>query len=90
MAALRDGEKSVGELVATVAINQPGVSKQMQILHEAGFVTVRRDAQRRVYALQADAFREVETWLDSYRDIWSARFDKLAHHLDQKNWEVET
>ena len=82
--ALRRGERSVGELVDEVDINQPGVSKQLRLLHEAGFVTVRQDAQRRLYALRPEPFQELDAWMDDYRQIWDARFDKLAAHLAQQ------
>lgn len=80
--ALRKGERSVGELVDEVDIHQPGVSKQLRILQEAGFVSVRPDKTRRLYSLRADPFREVGAWLDEYREVWEARFDKLAAHLE--------
>lgn len=81
LGALRGGERSVGELVEEVDIHQPGVSKQLRILHEAGFVTVRQDAQRRIYSLRPEPFRELESWVNDYRDVWEARFDRLAAHL---------
>jgi DNA-binding transcriptional ArsR family regulator len=83
--ALRAGERSVSDLVDEVDIHQPGVSKQLRALHEAGFVDVRPDGQRRLYSLRAEPFRELEAWMDDYRHIWDARLDKLAAHLaDQK------
>lgn len=82
--ALRDGERSVGQLVDEVDIHQPGVSKQLRILHDAGFVDVRQDAQRRYYSLRPEPFRELEGWMNDYRQIWDARFDKLAAHLAQQ------
>src|SRR5437879_74472 len=82
--ALRNGERSVSDLVDEVDINQPGVSKQLRLLHEAGFVAVRPDGQKRLYSLRAEPFRELEGWMDDYRRIWDARFDKLAAHLAQQ------
>jgi DNA-binding transcriptional ArsR family regulator len=82
--ALRSGERSVNDLVDEVDIHQPGVSRQLRILHEAGFVSVRPDAQRRLYSLRAEPFRELEDWMDDYRALWDARFDKLAAHLEKQ------
>lgn len=79
--ALRAGERSVTDLVDEVDIHQPGVSKQLRILHEAGFVAVRPEAQRRLYSLRPEPFQEIEAWMDDYRRLWDARFDKLAAHL---------
>ena len=79
--ALREGERSVNDLVEEVDINQPGVSKQLRLLHEAGFVGVRADANRRLYSLRAEPFQELDAWMNDYRQLWDARFDKLAAHL---------
>lgn len=82
--ALREGERSVSELVDEVDIHQPGVSKQLRLLHEAGFVDVRADANRRLYSLRPEPFRELDDWMNDYRKLWDARFDKLAAHFAQR------
>jgi DNA-binding transcriptional ArsR family regulator len=87
--ALRGRERSVSELVEEVDINQPGVSRQLRILHEAGFVEVRPDRQRRLYSLRPEPFQELDAWMTDYREIWERRFDKLAAHLEtQKKKDV--
>jgi DNA-binding transcriptional ArsR family regulator len=82
--ALRQGERSVGELVDEVDIHQPGVSKQLRILYDAGFVGVRQDRQRRLYSLRPEPFGELHQWVNDFRQLWDARFDKLAAHLARK------
>lgn len=82
--AVRGGERSVNELVVEVGMHQPGVSRHLKVLRDAGLVEVRRDAQRRLYRLRAEPLRELDAWLEPYRAAWSARFDALARHLDQK------
>ncbi len=72
---LRAGERSVGELVERLGMNQPAVSKQLRVLREAGLATVRVDAQRRIYRLDAAGLREVDEWLAPYRDFWNERLD---------------
>jgi DNA-binding transcriptional ArsR family regulator len=82
--ALRVGEHSVTELVERAGINQPGVSKQLRILHDAGFVAVRPERQRRLYSLRAEPFRALDAWIDDYRHLWEARFDRLAARLEAR------
>lgn len=82
--ALRAGEHSVGELVRKVDVNQPGVSKQLKVLHDAGFVSVRPVQQRRLYSLRADPFRRLDSWMDDYRQLWEGRLDRLAAQLDAR------
>lgn len=82
--ALRDGERSVNELAEKIALSQPGVSKQLRVMFDAGFVNVRQDGQRRLYSLRPELFQEVNDWMNDYRHIWDQRFDKLAAHIAQK------
>jgi DNA-binding transcriptional ArsR family regulator len=79
---LRDGERSVGELVAQLRLSQPGVSKHLKVLREAGLVAVRPDGKRRWYSLRAQPLAEVADWLEPYRRHWSARLDALERHLE--------
>jgi DNA-binding transcriptional ArsR family regulator len=79
---LLDEPRSVGELVAELGLTQPGTSKHLKVLRDAGLVNVRRDAQRRWYELRAEPLAEVDAWLAPYRQRWSERLDALEHHLD--------
>jgi len=79
--AVRVGERSVGELVEQVGMHQPGVSRHLKVLRDAGLVEVRRDAQRRMYRLRAEPLRELDAWLEPYRAEWSGRLDALEDHL---------
>src|SRR5258708_34670733 len=79
--AVRDGERSVGELVEKVGMHQPGVSRHLKVLREAGLVEVRQDAQRRLYRLRPEPLMELDAWLEPYRAEWTARLDSLEQHL---------
>jgi DNA-binding transcriptional ArsR family regulator len=80
--ALRDGERPVNDIVREAGVHQSGVSRHLRILHESGFVSVRPDGQRRLYALRAEPFREVEAWLADYRRLWEARLDRFGAALE--------
>jgi DNA-binding transcriptional ArsR family regulator len=82
--ALRHGERPVGDIVAQAGIHQSGVSRHLRILHESGFVTVRPEGQRRLYALRPEPFRELEAWLADYRRLWEARLDRFGAALEQQ------
>jgi DNA-binding transcriptional ArsR family regulator len=79
---LREAERPVGELVGALGVSQPGVSKHLRILREAGLVEVRRDAQRRIYRVCPAPLRELDDWLAPYRFMWGARLDDLERHLE--------
>jgi DNA-binding transcriptional ArsR family regulator len=72
---------SVGQLVDALDISQPGVSKQLRTLREAGLVQVQREAQLRWYHLNSDPLRELDSWLDAYRNSWSERYSRLDEYL---------
>lgn len=83
--ALREGERSVGELVDLVDIGQPGVSRQLAILQAAMFVSVRPEGRRRFYALNPGPFREIDEWMRGYRGMWEQRLDRFGAELDRRN-----
>ena len=82
---LRERERSVGELVSGVGLSQPGVSKHLRVLREAGLVGVRVDRQRRLYHLRPEPLGEVDAWLEPYRRLWSGRLDALEAHLERRD-----
>src|SRR4051812_50145863 len=79
--AVRIGERSVGELVDEVGMHQPGVSRHLKVLRDAGLVEVRRDAQRRLYRLRPEPLMELDSWLEPFRAERTARPDSLEQHL---------
>lgn len=86
--AVRDRERSVGELVDLVALGQPGVSRHLKVLREAGLVEVRKDAQRRLYRLRPEPLQELDAWLEPYRALWAGRLDSLEQHLQRSSGAV--
>jgi DNA-binding transcriptional ArsR family regulator len=80
---IRDTERPVNELVARLDISQPGVSKHLRVLREAGLVEVRTDAQRRLYRVRPEPLAEIDAWLAPYRRLWANRLDDLERHLDE-------
>ena len=81
--AVRTEERSVTELVERLGMSQPGVSRHLRILRDAGLVTVRSDAQRRLYGLRSEPLRELDDWLEPFRTEWSTRLDALSRHLER-------
>jgi DNA-binding transcriptional ArsR family regulator len=84
IATLLRGEQQVGDIVEQADIHQSGVSRHLRILHEAGFVAMRPDGQRRLYSLRPEPFRELDAWLASYRQLWEARLDRFGAALEKK------
>jgi DNA-binding transcriptional ArsR family regulator len=74
---LRGGPRPVGDVVNRLGLRQPQVSKHLRVLSGAGLVGVRVDAQRRIYELRPAPFQELEVWLERYRRIWEANYQRL-------------
>ncbi len=79
---LRGGERPAGDLVNHLDLSQPGVSKHLKVLREAGLVAARADGKRRLYSLRAQPLVEIDQWLEPYRVFWSERLDALERHLE--------
>jgi DNA-binding transcriptional ArsR family regulator len=82
---LADGELTSGAITAVVqaefGITQPAVSQHLKVLRDSGFATVRPDGTRRLYAVDASPFRQLDDWLDHFRRFWDQRLDSLATEL---------
>ncbi|QUH00133.1 winged helix-turn-helix transcriptional regulator [Saccharopolyspora erythraea] len=82
---LADGELSSGEVTAVVreefGISQPAVSQHLRVLRDNGFATVRAEGTRRLYSVDPAPLREIDSWLERYRRIWSQPLDALATEL---------
>jgi DNA-binding transcriptional ArsR family regulator len=85
---LGSSQQSVGEIERQLHMSQPAVSKHLRVLRDAGFVESTVDAQRRLYRLKPNRFREVDEWLAQFRRFWSAHVDALERHLDRMNQEA--
>src|SRR5215217_6457972 len=81
---LREEERPVGQLVELLDLSQPGVSKHLRVLRDAGLVEARAEAQRRLYRLRPEPLEDVDAWLAPFRAYWADRLDALERHLDQE------
>lgn len=82
---LAEGEQSAGAITVAIraefAITQPAVSQHLKVLRDNGFTTVRPDGQRRLYAVDGTALRDIDDWLDTFRQFWAPRLDALATEI---------
>lgn len=63
---LRRGEKTVGELAAGLPVSRAAVSQHLKVLLDAGLVGVRAQGAKRIYALDADGFLQLNIWIDQF------------------------
>jgi DNA-binding transcriptional ArsR family regulator len=89
LARLLKGEASVGELAEPFHMTTRAVSKHIGVLEAAGLVTRGRDAQRRPSRIRAEPLVDVDGWLQSYRRLWSSRFQRLDERLAKLQKKTE-
>ncbi|WP_135554754.1 ArsR/SmtB family transcription factor [Paenibacillus cymbidii] len=85
---LRDGPLTMGEIAERLELNHPQTSKHLRVLSEAGLAEAHPVANRRIYKLRYEPFEELSVWLDSFRLLKEAQFDRferLLRELQQKN-----
>ena len=90
LSLLVSSQQSVGEIERYLHMPQPTVSKHLRVLRDAGFVESTVDAQRRLYRLKSEPFREVDEWLAPFRRFWSDHVDALERHLDRMDEPTPT
>ncbi len=78
---LRSGPLSVGEISEKLAMKQPLVSKHLKVLNDCEIVKIRPVANRRVYQLRSEPFREIDVWVQSFSNLWESRFDRMETYL---------
>lgn len=83
LARLLEGEASVLELAEPFAMSQPAVSKHLKVLENAGLITRGRDAQRRPCRIEVEPLTQVNHWLERYRALWEAKFQRLDTLLEE-------
>ncbi len=80
---LTGGQRSAGELRAAFPqLTQPGVSRHLRVLREAGLVDVTVHAQRRIYALNAAGLADLYEWVAKYQALWPETLDHLERYLN--------
>jgi DNA-binding transcriptional ArsR family regulator len=83
LARLASGEASVTELARPFAMSQPAISKHLKVLERAHLISRGRDAQRRPCRIEGKSLAEAAAWLENYRQIWEANFQRLDALLDE-------
>lgn len=80
--ALAGGEQPVNDLVESLGLTQPQVSKHLRVLRAVGAVEVRDLGRQRFYRLNGQALKPIHDWVSSYERLWSDRFDQLDDVLE--------
>jgi DNA-binding transcriptional ArsR family regulator len=77
-------ERAVGDIAVSLGLNQPSVSKHLQVLFNVGLVEMRRDGRRTLYRTNADALRPLHEWTGTFAQYWGRQLRRIKAHAEAK------
>ena len=77
-------ERPVGDIVATLRLEQPSVSKHLRVLRDVGLVRVRRDGRRMLYRTNAEAIRPLHEWSGMFEKLWRHQLQQVKERAEAK------
>jgi DNA-binding transcriptional ArsR family regulator len=80
---LASSDMNVSEIAENFPISRPAISRHLSVLLRANLVSVREDAQMRIYSLDPSGLDEADRWIAQCRTTWNKRLDALGRHLDR-------
>jgi DNA-binding transcriptional ArsR family regulator len=86
---LRAGTRPAGDIARAFPISRPAISKHLKILRRAHLVEERRQGRHRMYHLSPEPLKSVDSWLEQYRQFWSASLSNLKSFVEAE-YEKET
>jgi len=78
-------ERSVGDIVDALSIEQPSVSKHLRVLKEVGLVSARRDGRRMLYRTNADGIRPMHEWTETFERFWRNQLLRIKERAEQQS-----
>jgi DNA-binding transcriptional ArsR family regulator len=84
---LAGSEKTVSELISITRWSQPTVSKHLGVLKKVGIVRERKDGRTRVYCIQPEQLKPIQTWLHQFEKYWGGTLDQLDDYLKKLQQE---
>jgi DNA-binding transcriptional ArsR family regulator len=78
-------ERSVGDIVDSLSMEQPSVSKHLRVLKDVGLVQVRRDGRRMFYRTNAEAIRPLHEWTSTFERFWRHQLNRIKERAESKN-----
>src|ERR1700693_5114364 len=82
--ALARGERPVNDVVESLGLAQPQVSKHLRVLREVGLVSVRGAGRRRMYRLNAEGLKPIHDWVQSVERFWDHQLDRIKERAEGK------
>jgi len=82
---LRRGNQPAGQIASAFTVSRPAISKHLRLLRRARLVRERRQGRNRVYQLNPEPLRTVDSWINQYRSFWSASLSSLKVFVEAEH-----
>jgi DNA-binding transcriptional ArsR family regulator len=76
-------ERPVGDIVASLGVEQPSISKHLRVLRDVGLVHVRRDGRQKLYRTNADAIRPLHEWASTFERFWEHQLKQVKERAEE-------
>ena len=84
---LASKERAVGEIVVTLRLEQPSVSKHLKVLKDVGLVRVRREGRKMLYKTNAEAIRPLHEWTGTFERYWRNQLNRIKIRAERSGKE---
>lgn len=81
---LRQGSQPAGQIARVFPVSRPAISKHLRLLRRAHLVREHREGRLRVYQLNPEPLKAVDSWLERYRNFWSANLASLKSFVEKE------
>jgi len=79
---LRQGSQPAGQIARAFPVSRPAISKHLRLLRRAHLVSEHREGRHRLYRLNPEALKGVDSWLEQYRVFWQANLSSLKAFVE--------
>jgi DNA-binding transcriptional ArsR family regulator len=81
---LRAGSQPAGEIARAFPVSRPAISRHLRLLRRAHLVREERQGRLRVYQLNPEPLKAVDSWIEQYRVFWQTRLNKLKDFVESE------
>jgi DNA-binding transcriptional ArsR family regulator len=82
---LASRERPVGDIVITLRLDQPSVSKHLRVLKHVGLVRARREGRQMLYRTNAEALRPLHEWTGTFERYWRNQLNRIKERAEKKS-----
>jgi DNA-binding transcriptional ArsR family regulator len=82
---LRRGSQPAGQIANAFPVSRPAISKHLRLLRRAHLVREHREGRNRIYHLNPEPLRAVDSWIEQYRVFWTASLNNLKAFVEAEH-----